>query len=181
MDDEISEWYLEHARREAEDALVIPEGIDAATHDSTSQTRATAAGGLGGIQGNPADNLPSPVDITGLIPPPRQRDKDNPQDPLPSISLTPIEEESSETEETAEAIATRINDMNTTEEKPKVEKRSKTKARNIQRRRAKARSNEAARAEDFTNADESGLQKLTIGDQEEVLHTNFSIKLWTSL
>lgn len=149
MGNEIAEWRLENARRES----------SADDQESIANKDPNTAVGFRDqeeTQQNLVDyELPGPVNITGLIPPPRPRAEDSRTDLSPD-SLSTIEEEPEETEETAETLARRIEDLNTTEEQTKVEKMSKTKRRNLQRRKAKARASEAAKAKGLAGDDEIG-------------------------
>lgn len=119
MKDEIGEWRLEHARREADQAI---------------RTHPTAEVGFGGqeeVPGNPASyDVPAPVDVSGLLPPPRLRAKNSTMEQLRPIRLESTNEEAEGVEETAEAIALRIDSMDSTERQAKPEKKSKTRLRN---------------------------------------------------
>lgn len=129
MEDEVAEWRLEHARRETEEAARRLEGTKAiANYD-----------------------VPTPINVTGLLPRPRLHTTDTPTgtptDRLSPVPMDTIEEEPAETEEAAEVIARRINSTNTARKQVKVERRSKTMIRNAERRKARVRTREATRAE----------------------------------
>ena len=159
MEEDFEKWHLENARRVAEEASGIAESH---TEDSdlTPDVRSAAS--------NVRDQFPGPVDITDLTPPPRSECIESPTDALSTISEGSGEEEDSESEElpqeTPETIAERINMVDTIDQKPKTAKKSKTKIRNAQRKKAKARAKEAAKSPSLTGDDEHGLQKSTIDD-----------------
>lgn len=144
MEEEFAKWRLEHARRER----------NAGDHKLVPSTDRTTVANFGDQEDSReylvGYETPAPVDITGLIPPPRAKDSPTGHSPNP---LSTIEEEPEETEETAEKLSLRIEDLNTTDEQTKAQKMSKTQKRNIQRKRAKARASEAAKAEGLAGDD----------------------------
>ncbi len=152
MKEEIGEWRLEHARREAIEAARMAEEDDANDRSISRPHPVTAVGFVNPahVRGSPANyGLPAPVDVTGLLPPPRPHAEDSPTGSLSCVALNAIDEECAErieTEETAEAIALRINGSNA-EENKKVDKRLKNKERNIQRKKARARAKETTNQE----------------------------------
>lgn len=155
MREDIDELWLQNARQEA--ARMV-EGENADDHLSMSHTRVTAAFVFGvtqNAQDVPANSdLPAPVNISGLLPPPRPSPEDSPADSVSPAPLDTIEEEPAVSEESVETLARRIEGMATTEG-TKVEKKSKTKKRNTQRKKAKARANEAAKAKTLADDGES--------------------------
>ena len=139
MEDEVAEWRLEHARRETEEAARRLEGNRSAAND----------------------DVPPPINVTGLLPRPHTyitgTPTGTPTDRLSPVPMDTIEEEPVETEEAAEIIARRINSANATRKQIKVERRSKTMIRNAERRKARVRARETARAEAPTADDGGGL------------------------
>lgn len=167
MQEDFEKWHLEHARRAAEEAFDIAENH--AEDDSlTPDLRPTASVSFtiqGRISGDvKEDQLPDPLDVTDLIPPPRLHSKVIPTDALSTISEGTGEEDS-ESEELPKTISERLNRVLNIEETPKIEKKSKTKIRNAQRRKAKARAKEASKTSSLTDDDGNGPQQSTINDQ----------------
>ena len=161
MTEEMDEWRLEHARREAIDSARLAEEDDAddrlllRPHPVTT-VRYVVPGDA--REKNFHYDLPAPVDVSGLLPPPRPHTEDSPTDALSPVPLNSVEEESAETtepEETAEAIALRINSISV-EEEQKVDKRSKNKKRNLQRKKARARAKETPKTEVPAGGDQVG-------------------------
>ena len=162
LEKDFEEWHQERARRDIAGALAADD------QDSTADVRPTPTI-ISRSQSSGGDTSTyygflDPVDLVGLAPPPSLRSKYTPSRSCSTSSLSSIEAETSETEETPEAIALRINSTSTVEQKPKVEKKSKTKIRNAQRRKAKALAKGTAKAQSVTGDEESGLQNLTIDD-----------------
>lgn len=161
MKEDIAEWWLQNTRQEAASALAgaarMVERENADDHDSIPHKRITAAFVFGQDVQDTSTNagLPAPVDITGLLPPARPSPEDSPTGTIMPDPLDTIEEEPSETEESAETLARRIEGLATTEKQIELEKKSKTKKRNAERKKAKARANEAARAEGLAGSSEA--------------------------
>ena len=132
---QLREWQLEYERREMNESILATDNPG-----RVSRTRHPIA---------------VPVDVSGLLPPllpppyntlhrPHSNDSSD-----RTISPDPIDrvESLSETNESAEAIAHRIENMNITGKPAKPEKLSKAKIRDIRRKKAKDRAKEAADAE----------------------------------
>lgn len=181
MDQAFEKWHLEFASRLAldndEDSDEETSDVDECqnhTEDNPSGPDIFSTASIGfTIQGHVMNtplkgDAPDPVDVTALIPPPRSFRQDSSMDALSSIPKGSGEEADSGSEdlpeETPEAIAQRINAVLTIGQKPIAEKKSKTKIRNAQRRKAKARAKEAAKAQSLTGDDDHGLQKSTTDD-----------------
>ena len=152
MKEDIAEWWLQNTRQEAASAAGATWMVERGTaddHHSVPRRRITAAFVFGQDAQDTSTNagLPAPVDISGLVPPARPSLEDSPIGTITPARLDTVEEESAENEESAETLARRIKGTSTTEEPVHLEKKSKTQKRNTQRRKAKARANEAARAE----------------------------------
>ena len=150
MEHEIAEWRLEHARREAVEAARLVGVGNTNDQNATPRAHRVALAGSGGQEDGPrapaSYSLPALVDVTGLLPRPRPRAEDNSENPLLPGPMDTIEEELNE-EETAEAIAREIDNMETTEEPAKVGKKSKAKIRDARRKKARVRAMETAKAE----------------------------------
>ena len=139
----LRDWQLEYERREMNENIL-------ATNDpkSVSRTRYPIA---------------VPVDVSGLLPPTLPPPYDNllrahsNDSSDHTISPDPIDrvESLSETNESAEAIARRIENMNISEKTVKTEKLSKAKIRDIRRKKAKDRAKEAADGKE-TPGDDAG-------------------------
>ena len=161
MENEITAWHTEYERRRSGKATSTIQGVNADDYSSTHHGRLPTGVRFGdqGAMGIDTihENLADPVDVSGLIPPPLPHAEDSATRSLSPVSSSTLEDDPLEPEETAEAIALRINSMSITEEKPKVEKKSKTAKRNLERKKAKARAKEAAKEESLTTGDESVL------------------------
>ena len=165
MKEDIVQWQLQSMSQEAMSAAVVvgmSKRAIADDHDSISQKRVTAAFvyGKDAQDASSGPGLPVPVDISGLVPPPRASFEDRPTrtinpTPLETIEEEPAREEDSHTgstkpalfEKSAETLARWIEGMSDEEEQAETEKTSKTKKRNAQRRKAKARASEATSTE----------------------------------
>ena len=161
MENEITAWHMEYESREAGEATSSIPGLSVDDYSSTNHERRPTGvrfGDQGTVRTDTThENLADPVDVSGLIPPRRPHSEDSPTRSLSSVSLSTLEDDPLEAEESAEAIALRINSMSVTGQKPQVEKKSKTKKRNLQRKKAKARAKGAAKEESLTTGDESVL------------------------
>lgn len=171
MKEDAAEWQLQSMSQEEMSAAVVVGMFGRATaddHGSIPQKRITAAFVFGKDEQAAASGLgPMPVDISGLVPPPRPSAEANPTGIIAPAPLDTIEEESASTKpksaikkerpkfkESAETLARWIEGMSTPEEEVEMDKQSKTNKRNNQRRKAKARASEAAREEGLTDNSE---------------------------
>ena len=162
MKEDIAEWWLQKTRQEAVSAaagaVLMVERESADDHATIPHKRITAAFVFGqDAQDTSTNSGVASVDISGLLPSTPPGPEDRPTGTIAPARLDTIEEEPAEIEESAETLARRIEGMTTTEEQISLEKLSQTQKRNAQRRRAKARVNEAARAESLASS--SGAKK----------------------
>lgn len=182
MKEDVAEWLFRNTRQEAISAAVaigMSERAIADGHHSIPHKGITATFVFGqDAQDSPASSgLPAPVDISGLLPPPHPspggsstgtiRYRPAPLDTIeeepakiedsPTGNITPppsntIKDKAAKTEVSAQALARWIEGL---EEQLKPERQSKTKKRNTQRRKAKAKANEAATVEGVAGNSES--------------------------
>ena len=159
----IAEWQLEYERRERNEDEDMLATNDADDDDSIPRRRPDIAVAVPGDEVDYQETwgshrLAVPVNVTGLLPPVRRPSYDTPNRPpsydSPDCTISPDTidrvkmrvEALSETHESAEAIARRIENMSITGKPVKTEKLSKAKIRDMRRKKAKDRAKETGDA-----------------------------------
>ena len=122
---EVAEWRLEHARKQAFIATTSKVSGDVADDHDPDTHPTTADNEKNDEQILTTNNFLAPIDISGLLPPPRVKEGSTSQSS--AAPMESIKEESEDTEETA---------------KGKVEKKSKSQKTDERKKKAKARADE---------------------------------------